>query len=190
MELRFDPDSGQLIAEGKRSNWPVRHSAARPRRGWITILLLATSTTTGVAAWFVPQDLAIAVAVVAAALAAAALVGEKYMRTESIRDDLDTAQSGFFGGGPRLHLKDEIEQYLQKFWVSPQARKLLMSAQMRLIESSERELVETRLREQIKKLGDEIKALSRDSRKSSIISFWGGVALSIPIGVLVNLATG
>jgi hypothetical protein len=30
----------------------------------------------------------------------------------------------------------------------------------------------------------------RQSRRSSLISFWGGVAISIPIGVLINLATG
>jgi hypothetical protein len=36
----------------------------------------------------------------------------------------------------------------------------------------------------------ELRDAYRRGRRSSLISFWGGVAISIPIGVLINLATG
>jgi hypothetical protein len=39
-------------------------------------------------------------------------------------------------------------------------------------------------------LREQVRDADRQSRRSSLISFWGGVAISIPIGVLINLATG
>jgi hypothetical protein len=53
------------------------------------------------------------------------------------------------------------------------------------------ELLDTlaRLEAESAVLREQMLDADRQSRRSSLISFWGGVAISIPIGVLINLAT-
>jgi uncharacterized small protein (DUF1192 family) len=54
------------------------------------------------------------------------------------------------------------------------------------------ELVEriAALMSRIEGLEADLEAERRRTRRSSVLFFWGGVAMSVPIGVLINLTTG
>jgi hypothetical protein len=75
--------------------------------------------------------------------------------------------------------------------IPPSAINRLIAANESQIRSQAALLTEiSRLNSQVSELSAALKEIEERSRRSNILSFWGGVAISIPVGVLINLATG
>ncbi|NMO54823.1 hypothetical protein HH310_27015 [Actinoplanes sp. TBRC 11911] len=171
--------------------WPLRNYA----------LVLAASTALGVAAWFLPDALRVWAAVGALALAVLAIVDALDMvrmltewltrdRTRAIHIELG-GDSLELGSVPREEQAALIEAFLAK--LDERLGHLPSAADVERGQARTRESLVTAidvLTGEMNALRDQLRAEEIRARRSSILSFWGRVAISIPIGVLINIATG
>jgi hypothetical protein len=73
--------------------------------------------------------------------------------------------------------------------VEAQLAKLVKLAEQQTTSIDELQVQSQKLQVLVDDLRAELAEARRQNRRSSLLMFWGGVAFSIPIGVLINLAT-
>lgn len=153
------------------------------RRHWPLVLWLgATAALTPWSVW-----VAIAAAAAGVVLAAAGTVIRTWLvisnSTKAIRWSPGAGRGGGFVSR-WLHAADE-----RRSAVTAQLASLNETARAQACSLAELERQNHRLQAMVEQLHTELIEADRRNRRSSLLSFWGGIAFSIPIGVAINLAT-
>jgi hypothetical protein len=190
----------------------VRRSS---RLDWMRILL-SVSVVTGVTAWFLPRPGDVFAAVAALSLAIIPVVNRLFRTTgsasiveaELVRRDVDRikAESEAPDAGRDLAaMRDTFTRIARRFWaigallaaagairqtLPLSNTRRMIAAQQEQLRGQKRLLDEiSRLNSQVLRLNTAILEIDQKAQRDNRISFWAGVAISIPIGVLINLAT-
>jgi hypothetical protein len=159
----------------------------RPLRGHADAVILAVAIGLGVAAWTLPDRYADDAAIAALAL----IVGQRLAR---VLPEIERSMIFEYARSPWPRLPR---------WRGPTLRRLVLdglgltrNAEIHALLQKQAEAQQD-LRTEVRRLADLVTELrealatsERQARRSSLMSFWGGVAVSIPIGALINLATG
>ncbi len=174
------------------------------------VTLLALATALGTAAWFMPAGWAATASVAALVLAAVALVPpgaattmlgavrgvfRRRRRSEYQMSRPTTRVGTGFGdaappGGVVARLARAVTAFVDDDRDGSVTAHVLAALESQA--ETQVELVEriAALMSRIEGLETDLEAERRRTRRSSVLFFWGGVAMSVPIGVLINLATG